>query len=154
MTLGSLVTLALFGWLSTLIFSLEPCPINTFESGDLCYDCLAPLDNCKTCSKQNICDTCNDGYYVNDVVVAGIQKSVCMPCTNIHNELGKTCDKDRQLSCIDTIGTFISLYEGICYDCLKLDENAATCDNEGPFTCQAGFYLDTDAEGNRKCQWC
>jgi hypothetical protein len=93
-TFGSLIALSLFGWLSTTIFSLEPCPTNHYEFEELCYDCLAPLDNCQTCSKQLICDTCNDGFYVNDVVVASIDKSVCLPCTNIHNELVKTCDKE------------------------------------------------------------
>ena len=56
---------------------------------------------------------------------------------------------------MDDIGTFVSLYQNVCYDCLLLDENAETCDDKGPLSCQAGFYLDIDEEtGLGKCQWC
>ena len=56
--------MALFGWLSFVVFELEPCPLNHFERDDMCYDCLAPLDNCLSCTQEKICDACVDGYYL------------------------------------------------------------------------------------------
>ena len=51
-TIGSVIALGLFGWLSTLIFSIEPCPLNHYERDELCFDCMAPLDNCAICSSR------------------------------------------------------------------------------------------------------
>ena len=140
-TIGSVISLGLFGWLSTLIFSIEPCPLNHYERDELCFDCMAPLDNCAICSLEKICDVCDDSFYLDNLIVGGESKSHCSECKSLHGPLSVTCDIDQSFSCEVIGGKSISLYNGVCYDCAEFDENSNECDDKGPTSCVPGFYL-------------
>ena len=84
----------------------------------MCFDCLVDLPNCQSCSAENICDQCTEGFYIDqftDDSVRQTLKTGCLSCEQKHGELSLNCDKQESFKCG---GKVTSLVEGQCVNCL------------------------------------
>ena len=74
-----LLFVTVFVVLSNFTYELDPCGLNTFDTGGgVCQECLSGLGvTCAECSSKQACDVCKDGYmtFMNDA-----DYTVCVPC--------------------------------------------------------------------------
>ena len=117
-------------------------------------------EKCLTCdTTQNICGTCNKGYYL---PIDATDKKVCSKCSLANCQTcNGTLNNDTCIEC--SYGYFGNYEDGKIISCdensceIGENEKCQSCDVSGSdicLTCNEGYYLPTDASDKSICKKC
>lgn len=123
--------------LRTCTYGCKPGYYETPSTGTVCYNC--PSD-CKSCNNSNVCNVCNDGFYLYESTQLHVH---CVQCPKAQS--CKTCMRQTNIVCTT------------CNDGMKLD--GANCkkmtSNESSCSSGCSAYCDRNGAclGSCKAGW-
>jgi len=109
-----------------------------------CQKCDAIFSQCSTCSLENNCTQCEDGFVPDN-------EGGCVTCQSKHGEGCSTCTADECSSCTAEAcakceeGKQVIIIEGkvICDTCNKLTAKCTSCTSTECTSCESGMAVDS-----------